>query len=261
VVDLRRSCERFDVFSPLSAAGQLVGAARPNYVLQKDRRYHPLWVQYDKLRREEDAVDNIWPWSRILWAEFVRGVVVSFLRSEVARALCDWQQDDRLAAYLRAEHVSGSFMPALSASSRFVHRDGKSQMFVVHPAHAHLCPGLSELLPRLGADLALVIYPTGAEHLSPRAVLCIYSVLSLQTNTEQRQAMVTSLHDTLENVSQQCSGLTVRALLLRGEWPGDRPSYSVQQGRLDYLVAPAGAPFWFEDFPEMLAVLLGEIAG
>lgn len=261
VVDLRHSCERFDACSPISAAGQLVGVARPNYVLQKDRRYHPLWVQYDRLRREEDAVDNIWPWSRILWAEFVRGVVLSFLRSDEAHTLCGWRPDDRLAAYLRTEHISGRFMPALSASSRLVHRDGQSQMFVVHPAHAHLCPGLNDLLPRLGADFALAVYPSGNEHFCPRALLCIYSVLSLQTNAEQRHAMVTSLQTTLENVSLQNPGLNVRALLLRGEWPGDRPSHSVQRGRLDYLVAPAGAPFWFEEFPEMLAVLLEEIAG
>ena len=49
VIDLRRNCERLEVCSPLSKVGGLVGVPRPNYVLQKDRRYHPLWVPVQAL--------------------------------------------------------------------------------------------------------------------------------------------------------------------------------------------------------------------
>jgi hypothetical protein len=153
VVRLRQSCERLEVGSPISTVGRLVGAPRPNYVLQKDRRYHPLWVQYDRLRREEEAVDNLWAWGRRLWAEFVRGLVISFLLSDdEARRNCGWLLDGDLAAYLRKEHRDdGVFIPALSVSSRGVRRNGQARMFLVHPAHAHLCPGLEELLPRYSA--------------------------------------------------------------------------------------------------------------
>ena len=259
VVDLRRNCERLDACSPLSVVGRLVGVARPNYVLQKDRRYHPLWIQYDKLRREEDAVDNIWAWGRGLWAEFVRGVVTSFLHSDEARGFCAWRPEGELKAYLKAEHQAGSFIQALSVSSRWVHRDVKARMFLVHPAHAHLCPGLEELLPRLGAELALVVYPADGS-LRPIALLCIYSVLSLQTDGKQRRAMAVSLQSTLDQVALRTPGLNVRGLLLRGEWLSENKPENARYGRVDYLAAPAGGKFWFHEFSDRLAILLEELA-
>lgn len=263
VVDLRRNCERLDAWSPLAAVGKLVGVARPNYVLQKDRRYHPLWIQYDKLRREEESVDNIWAWGRRLWAEFIRGVVTSFLLSDEARGVCAWRPEGELKAYLRAEHQVGGFIPALSVSSRWVHRDGGTRMFLVHPAHAHLCPGLEELLPRLGVELALVVYPADGS-LRPEALLCIYSVLSLQTDAKQRQSMAVSLQSTLDQVALQNPELNVRGLLLRGEWLSENKPENPRYGRMDYLAAPAGGSFWFDledGFPCLLTILLEELAG
>lgn len=260
VVDLRSNCERLEVWSPLSTVGRLVGVPRPNYVLQKDRRYHPLWVQYDKLRREEEAVDNIWSWGRRLWAEFVRGVVISFLLSDEARTTCGWQPDGELAGYLRTEHHAGSFIPALSVSSRWIRRNGRARMFLVHPAHAHLCPGLEELLPRLGVELALVVYPATGP-LNPEALLCIFSVLSLGTDTKQRDEMAVSLQSSLDQVAHEAPSLNVRGLLLRGEWLDDPRRKNPRYGRVDYLAAPAGGPFWFHDFPDLLNILLEELAG
>jgi len=258
VVDLRRNCERLDVRSPLAAVGKLVGVARPNYVLQKNHRYHTLWIQYDKLRHEEEAVDNIWAWGRRLWAEFVRGVVTSFLFSDEARKVCAWRADGELRSYLRAEHQAGSFIPGLAVSSRWLHRERGARMFLVHPAHAHLCPGLEELLPRLGAELALVVYPPNGP-LRPEALLCIYSVLSLQTDAQQRESMALSLQSTLDQVAQQTPGLNVRGLLLRGEWLSENKPENPRYGRVDYLAAPAGGAFWFHEFSELLAILLEEL--
>lgn len=132
-------------------------------------------------------------------------------------------------------------------------------MFLVHPTHAHLCPGLEELLPRLGAELALVVYPADGS-LRPMAILCIYSVLSLQTTAPQREAMPASLQSTLEQVAQQNPGLNLRGLLLRGEWQGGHKPENPRYGRVDYLSAPAGGEFWFHDFPDLLAILLEELA-
>jgi hypothetical protein len=228
-------------------------------VLQKDRRYHPLWVQYDKLRREEEAVDNIWSWGRRLWAQFVRGVVISFLLSDEARNTSGWRPDSELAGYLRTEHHAGSFVPALSVSSRWIRNDGRARMLLVHPAHAHLCPGLEELLPRLGVELALAVYPATGP-LKVQALLCIYCVLSLRTDAKQREQMAVSLESALNLVAQLNPGLKVRGLLLRGQWLDDKGQEKAQHGRLDYLAAPAGGQFWLHDFPKRLAELLEELA-
>jgi hypothetical protein len=132
-------------------------------------------------------------------------------------------------------------------------------MFLVQPEHAHLCPGLEELLPRLGVELALVVYPADGT-LRPEGLLCIYSVLSLQTNAKQREAMAVSLQSTLDQVAQQTPGLNVRGLLLRGEWLGENGPANPRYGRVDYLAAPAGGAFWFHDFPDLLSILLEELA-
>jgi hypothetical protein len=251
VIGLRRNCEHLDAWSPISTVGKLVGFARPNYVLQKDRRYHPLWKQYDKLRREEEKVDSIWAWGRRLWAEFVRCIVTSYLLSDEARDICPWQLEGDLSAYMTTEHQVGGFIPALSVSSRWLHRNGKSRLIIVHPTHAHLCPGLEEILPRLGAELAIVIYPAEGPW-RPKSLLCLYSVLSLQTESSQRAAMIASLHATLPE-------LTVRGLLLRGECQGEAKPDNPRFGRLDYLAASAGSKFWFHEFPDLLTILLEEL--
>lgn len=260
VVALRSNCERLELRSPLSTVGRLVGVPRPNYVLQKDRRYHPLWIQYDKLRREDEAVDNIWAWGRRLWAEFVRGVVISFLLSDEAQDTCGWRLDGELAGYLRTEHHAGIFVPPLSVSSRWLRRDARVRMLLVHPAHAHLCPGLKELLPRLAVELALVVYPATGP-LKPSALLCIFSVFSLATDTKQRDEMATSLRASLDQVAREAPSLNVRGLLLRGEWLSDKKPENPRYGRVDYLTAPAGGPFWFRDFPDLLNILLEELGG
>ena len=260
VVDLRSNCERLEAFSPLSAVGRLVGIPRPNYVLQKDRRYHPLWIEYDKLRREEEALDNIWSWGRRLWAEFVRGIIVSFLVSDEAQSACVWRQDGHVPCYLRTEHYVGNLIPAVSISSRWLHNSGKARMLLVHPDHAHLCPGLEQLLPRLGTELALVVYPTTGP-LTPRSLLCMFSILSLGTDAKQRNEMAASLQTSLDQVARNTPGLNVRGLLMRGEWVGTKRPENPRFGCVDYLAAPAGGPFWFHDFPDLLNILLEELAG
>jgi len=270
---LQRTCKRLDTVSPIANAGRVVGVPRPNYVLHKDRRYHPLWVQYEKLRREQKAVDDVWPWSRVLWAEFIRGLVMGFLHSDDNKSQRSWRMDEAVHGYLRAEQDSGKVLPALSISSRLVHRNGHLQMFVVHPAHSHLCPGLTEVLPRLGAELALVVYPMSECPVKPIALLCIFSVLSLQTSEQQKEEMVSSLELALESVADQQPHLNVHGLLLRGEWPGSCQPHGARRRLLDYYAAPVATPrgesktdvgpkpFWFFEFPDLLAVLLEEIAG
>jgi len=126
----------------------------------------------------------------------------------------------------------------------------------------HLCPGLEELLPRLGVEFALVVYPSDGS-LRPKALLCIYSVLSLQTDAKQREAMAISLQSTLDQVAKQTPGLNLRGLLLRGEWMADKRRENPRYGRVDYLAEPAGSSFWFDSekgFPYFLAILLKELA-
>jgi hypothetical protein len=72
--------------------------------------------------------------------------------------------------------------------------------------------------------------------------------------------MAGSLQSTLDQVTQQTPGLNVRGLLLRGEWMSENAPESPRFGCVDYLAAPAGGAFWFHEFPELLGILLEELA-
>ena len=260
VVDLRRNCERWDASAPISAASKLVGLPKSNYVLEKDRRYHALWNQYQLLRREEDMVDKVWPWARRLWADFVRSLFVGFLSAESTSAAASWHLVGALPAYVRAEHTSGTFVPALSISSRWKHATADEELWIVHGAHAHLCPGLQTTLPRLGADLVIACFAPKRAGETPTGLLTIHSLLSLDTTSETRDAAVESLAATLDVVAKLHSEIRhVKGLLLRGEYLSEAKPFSRQKGRLDYLSAPAGGAYWFTEFRDNLSVLLEEL--
>jgi hypothetical protein len=260
VVDLWRNCKRWDASAPISAASKLVGLPKSNYVLEKDRRYHALWNQYQLLRREEDMVDKIWPWARRLWADFVRSLFVGFLSAQSTSAGASWHLVGTLPAYVRPEHSFGTFVPALSISSRWKHATADEELWIIHGAHAHLCPGLQTTLPRLGADLVIACFAPKRAGQTPTGLLTIHSILSLETTPETRNTAVESLAATLDVVAKLHSEIShVKGLLLRGEYLFEAKPFSRQKGRLDYLSAPAGGGYWFTEFPVNVSVLLEEL--
>jgi hypothetical protein len=261
---LRQTCERLAEVSAIASAGKLVGPARPNYVLQKDRRYHPLWVQYDRLRREDGAIDSVWPTVRFLWADFVRAVVVSYLCRSSDSGDAKWNLGSLLTAYLRSEHRDGLFIPPISVSSRWNHISRRLRLFVVHPAHAHLCPGLERALPRLGMDLALVVYgPNDGSGDKPIGLLSLHTVMSLQSTAGERRTMEESLSRSLDRFSEETGGINVTGLLLRADQAlEDQEGEMPKIGRLYSWTAPPGGAWWFDDegFTFWLEMLLEELA-
>jgi hypothetical protein len=76
--------------------------------------------------------------------------------------------------------------------------------------------------------------------------------------------MAVSLQSCLDQVAHEAPSLNVRGLLLRGEWMADKRPENPRYGRVDYLAAPAGGPFWFDEkdgFPYLLTIMLEELAG
>jgi hypothetical protein len=261
VVDLQRNCEDWDKSSPISAANLLVGIPKSNYVLEQDQRYKVLWAQYQMLRREEEMVDKIWPWARILWADFARSLIVGFLSKQAAIDKGGWKLEGPLPAYMRSEHVSGAFVTALSISSRWSNATKHAvELWVVHGSHAHLCPALDYTLPRLGADLIVLCMDCKSGSPTPVGILTIHAVLSLDTKSEDRQMAAESLAATLDVLARQHSDVPkVRGLLLRGEYDERRQPESRQIKRLDCLAASVSGKYWFNDFPVDIEVLLAEL--
>jgi hypothetical protein len=72
--------------------------------------------------------------------------------------------------------------------------------------------------------------------------------------------MTASLQATLEQASRDNPGIQLKGLLLRGESFGEPAAVTTRHGSLDYLAAPAGGSFWFHEFPDLLSILLEELA-
>lgn len=69
VLRFRRLLRQLLNDSEISTVRPLVGIAQPNYVLQHDPRYRPLWKEYVRLVNQQLAEDSVWRWRHRLWAE------------------------------------------------------------------------------------------------------------------------------------------------------------------------------------------------
>ena len=94
---------------------RLSGLAQPNYVLQFDERYSRLWPWYERLRRHQTELDNVWRWQHRLWAE--RCILTIFaaldeIQGKTARI------DTR--AFVRLEQEDGQFIDGRSPIGMWV---------------------------------------------------------------------------------------------------------------------------------------------
>ncbi|MBL1217360.1 MAG: DUF2357 domain-containing protein [Planctomycetes bacterium] len=81
-----------------------VGFPRPNYVLQFDERYAPLWFWYERLRRQQTGVDEAWRWRRRIFVEHCR--------LALAECLSPLESKPTILKrlYLTIDHNRGSFL-------------------------------------------------------------------------------------------------------------------------------------------------------
>lgn len=219
----RIHCQYLARHTPISEAGALTGMATANYVLQKDPRYSPLWKIYQKLLREQTAVDEIWPWSRRLWAECVRTMVAAFLLGEDGAAETGFRPQHEIPVYLRREQATGTFCVPLSFSAALADEERALVLHMVHPHHAHLYPALQPLLSNLGADGILVILNARGRNPSPRLLVPIYAFL--QTGLAQ-DVLLHGLAPSMAAASASLGGVPVRPLLYLGDAVAENAPFS-----------------------------------
>ncbi|MCH8824199.1 MAG: DUF2357 domain-containing protein [Planctomycetes bacterium] len=88
---------------------RLAGLAQPNYVLQFDERYSRLWPWYERLRRHQTELDNVWRWQHRLWAE--RCILTIFAALDEIQG-----KESRIntRAFVRIEQDNGQFIDGRS---------------------------------------------------------------------------------------------------------------------------------------------------
>jgi len=69
VRDFKRVLDQLWTRSPIAKVSKLKGAAQPNYVLQRDSRYRPLWKSYVMLQKQDIHRQKAWRWRHRIWSE------------------------------------------------------------------------------------------------------------------------------------------------------------------------------------------------
>lgn len=194
-----RQLRRWSTNSPIASVGGLVGVPAPNYVLQHDERYAPLWRAYVALLRQQNLLDSAWRWRHRVWSETV------VLACLTALLPPDHPPDVRSDVLLHAEHVSGRFIdPETVVGSQAWAPDVRLD-FVLGPDQAqHYTGGVLASLVRLAPDLILVLRREGLPR--PARVVAIWGLLDFQLQS--------NLEAWLRGLDQELPGIAHHGLLV-----------------------------------------------
>jgi len=97
---------------------RVAGVPQANYVLQFDSRYAPLWLWYERLRRQQNWAEEARRWRRRLLVEHLRFALAD-ARSDNGEPI---PMEKRV--YLRADHDRGHFLDARTVLGPWSRVDG-----------------------------------------------------------------------------------------------------------------------------------------
>jgi hypothetical protein len=97
--------------SELGFVPRPVGNPPPNYVLQFDERYAPLWYWYDRLRRQQMGTEEAWRWRNRVFAEHCRMALAETMSTQ------EYSPEFLKRLYLRMDHDRGYFFDSASLLS------------------------------------------------------------------------------------------------------------------------------------------------
>lgn len=191
----RRELRQLLTQSAINEVRPLVGVARPNYVLQHDLRYRPLWPIYEKLRKQQMQQDEVWRWHHRLWAEHcLLGISAALneLRDESGAEAAD--------ILIRSEQVTGKLLDARSVPPSVRLRDSTGPIAIDFVEGRQLCshPMIPESLHRLSPDVVLVKRrPSKSE---PSRILCVWALLDFGAANDRLSERCHAISRALESI-------------------------------------------------------------
>lgn len=204
VMAFRRLLRKLFRESQIGTVRPLVGIAQPNYVLQHDPRYTPLWESYLKLVQQQMLEDNVWRWRHRLWSENCGLALLSALAG-----MSGPSPGSRSDILLHAEQNAGRFVDPESYIAGW-HLSGSAQgeqIELVQQSQFDQHPLITVPLRNLGPDYVLVRRGFSRTiHLA-----AVFTSLDFSLNQDRTTSQLTSLHkifptDTLKE--------TYRAIIL-----------------------------------------------
>jgi len=193
--------------TPLADVHPLVGVPTPNYVLQHDARYRPLWDVYLKLVRQQKEQDEAWRWRHRIWAEHLTlGVMASLEMGDSGMS------PPNADLFIRAEQVCGKFLDpsGVPASWRLAGKEVAQAIDLVPGDSISAHPGIPASLAALGADLLLIRRPLFSTQ--PLSILLIWAVLDFDIVRDGLQERTASISLALRTATAPCAmhGLLVQ---------------------------------------------------
>ena len=108
------------------------GVPSPNYVLQHDRRYSTLWVEYLRLVKRQEVLDEAWTWQRRLWSD-----TASLMLLAAPAADPQLQVKRSTLPYLRTEQDHGRWLDPTLMERTFITSDEDPWALIVRREEEH----------------------------------------------------------------------------------------------------------------------------
>jgi len=221
VRQLRGLVSRLRGRSPIGTVGGLFGLPQPNYVLQHDHRYRPLWQYYVKILRRQRVEDQIWRWRHRTWWEECELLLLS--------ALCGMSQSDiqepatvtspsiRSDVYSHLDPVQGRFIDLSTAFDRWLVRTARGPTVVLFVEGCHWGDFVASVgwaedrLAPLCPDAVLVALEPRADKPVARRVLGVWSLCEWDVQGVAMEERLCELESSIADVGDK----RLRGLLLR----------------------------------------------
>jgi hypothetical protein len=188
------------VQTPLAGVRALVGVPAPNYVLQHDARYRPLWGAYLLLVRQQMQQDEAWRWRHRIWAEHLTLGVMAILQAGDGRT-----RPVNTDICVRPEQVCGRFLDpsGMPASWRLAGNGGTEAVDLVIGDRACDHPLIPASFTALGPDFVLI--KRSLFRARPLSILAIWAVLDFDIAMDRLRDRTASLSMALRGATAPCA--------------------------------------------------------
>jgi len=207
---LRRELRALRTRSAIVEARPLVGIAYPNYVLQHDVRYKPLWAVYEKLRRQQMQQDEVWRWRHGVWSEHCYLAIAAALDNLATQR--SWPAADML---VRSEQAAGRFIDPRSVPPPAERGGEHIDLVPARGVHEHEM--VPDAVAKLCPDMVLVRRSRYGGRLF--GILCVWTAFDFSVERDRMPGRVQAISEALRACSShfRLGGLLIQPTAHRGE--------------------------------------------
>lgn len=185
--------------SAIAEVRPLVGLPSPNYVLQQDSRYVPLWEVYQKLVKQQTQQDEVWRWRHRLYAEHLGFAVLCILERVPGLV-----RPDGSDVGVRQEQSRGTFVDRTTQldSWALAAQDGQDVIDIILAEQLDQHPLIPPALAQLSPDILLLRRPRHGGGVV--AALAVWSMLDFAVDNDMLAQRCKALSGVLGELSLPC---------------------------------------------------------